>query len=106
MLFKYSPLARQNSKNFYTYCFLIILIKEVKVGDISFDEPRAVLFVEEARETLREVSQQQQMDTTTTTTTSGEEEQHKQLDTTTTTTTSEEEDARIVLQISTDGEQI
>ena len=24
MLFKYSPLARQNSKNFYTHCFLII----------------------------------------------------------------------------------
>merc|ERR1711867_383245 len=24
MLFKYSPLARQHSKNFYTHCFLII----------------------------------------------------------------------------------
>merc|ERR1712175_63874 len=24
MLFKYSPLATQNSKNFYTHCFLII----------------------------------------------------------------------------------
>ena len=80
--------------------------KEVKVGDISFDEPRAILFVEETKATLRE-EEQQKMDTTTNTTTSGEEEElTKQSETTTTTTGSEEEDTRIVLEISTEGKQI